>query len=627
MRTALSQSAVEQGWWAFGFLVLRWSDWLWWWATLATKIFVLLLLIGTIASIFVYFKLRLPTIQIDWVKDRFESSKKAVSKTKSAAKAAVKRASDDRDDDELITGSKTKASTATAKKTAAKESMKSLLKDKLSKSVQNKEDEASMKQLHINFPSDKPTFDINILEKGSNSGPTIEESWLIEKAEAIKDKLAEFNIDITIEWFNVWPTVVQFKLAPQSWIKISKIESYTQDISLALKTKSIRVLAPIPGTDKVWIEVPNPSPQMVRLSETLGSIDFTKWMSKNLTNLAIGKWIDWNHIVKPLEKMPHLLVAWATWSGKSVWVNDFITSLMYQNTPSELKFIMVDPKQVELWMYEWIPYLLAPIITQADKAVKVLRWAVEYMEQRYKLLKDNKVRNLDEYNAKVKEDEKMYRLVIIIDELADLMMSWNKKDTETYIARIAQKARAVWIHLILATQRPSVNVITGIIKANIPTRIAYAVVSQIDSRTILDCKGAEDLVGRWDLLYSSAEYKYPVRVQSPFIDTPETEALVHAIKQKYMQGISENDIYHPEIMRILENKWEFAGASWKLSGDDEDLIEQAIEIIMTKRKASATMLQRTLWVWFPRAARLLDVLEERWVVWPQEWAKAREIFV
>jgi len=293
---------------------------------------------------------------------------------------------------------------------------------------------------------------------------------------------------------------------------------------------------------------------MVRLREVIDGLEFNKAINDNFTNLSIGKGINGNHIIKPLEKMPHLLVAGATGSGKSVGVNDFIVSLIYQNTPSELKFIMVDPKQVELGMYEGIPYLLAPIITKPDKAVKVLKWAVNFMEERYNLLKEKKVRNLDEYNKKVGDKEKMYRLVIIIDELADLMMSGNKKDTENYITRIAQKARAVGIHLILATQRPSVNVITGIIKANIPTRIAFGVVSQIDSRTIIDSKGAEDLVGKGDLLYTDPTSKYPIRVQAPFISTGETEDVVRAINDKYMSNLTESDIYHPEIMRILESK-------------------------------------------------------------------------
>lgn len=574
------------------------------------------LFIGVAIAIWLYFKIKLPSIKIQNVADRYESAKKAIKKSKSTSSSKASASATSNDTDEK-------------KKKATKQTVKSLLKDKLTQTVQQKEDLKTLKDLHVAFPSDKPSFSINkVLTPWEDSGPNITEKWLIDKAEAIRKKLLEFNIDVSVKGFNVWPTVVQFKLSPESGIKISKIESYQKDIALALKTKALRIMAPIPGTDNVGIEIPNPKPQMVRLSETLGSVEFTKSIKDNLTNLAIGKWIDGKHVVKPLDSMPHLLVAGATGSGKSVGVNDFISSLIYQNTPSELKFIMVDPKQVELSIYEGLPYLLSPIITQAGKAVKVLKWAVEFMDQRYRKLKESKARNLHEYNEKVDDKEQMYRLVIIIDELADLMMSWNKKDTENYITRIAQKARAVWIHLILATQRPSVNVITGIIKANIPTRIAFAVVSQIDSRTILDMKGAEDLVWKWDLLYSSPEYKFPIRVQAPFISTWETEDLVTAIKKKYMDGVDENDIYHPEIIRILENKWEYAtSASSNLSEDDEDMIAKALELIVEKQKASATMLQRSLGIWFPRAARLLDALEKRGFVWPQEWSKPREILI
>ena len=258
-------------------------------------------------------------------------------------------------------------------------------------------------------------------------------------------------------------------------------------------------------------------------------------MNKNLTNLVLGIGIDGKNMTKPLEDMPHLLVAGATGSGKSVGVNTFILSLIYQNSPSELKFLMVDPKQVELGMYDGIPYLLAPVETNPDKALKILKWAVNEMERRYTLLKEYKVKKLDEYNKKMPADA-MPRIVIVIDELADLMMNRNtKKDTEACITRIAQKARAVGIHLIVATQRPSVDVVTGLIKANIPTRIAFSVVSQIDSRTILDVKGAEELLGRGDMLFMSVDSNTPVRLQGPFVDTPEIEEIVQAIKDKYMK--------------------------------------------------------------------------------------------
>ncbi|MBS8122049.1 DNA translocase FtsK [Candidatus Vampirococcus lugosii] len=485
-----------------------------------------------------------------------------------------------------------------------------------------------VKQQKLSFPEDKPSFDINILDdEQDQSQYELDDNYLSEKANSIINKLDEFMIPVSFEGYNIGPTVIQIKIKPEAGIKISRIENLKKDLALGLKTKSLRILAPIPGTEFIGIEIPNPKPQIVALSQILGSKELGNNMSNHLTNLSLGKGIDGNIVIKPLEKMPHLLVAGATGSGKSVGVNDFILSLLFQNSPSELKFIMVDPKQVELGMYEGIPYLLSPIITEPEKAVKILKRAVEFMNSRYQKLKKTKVRNIDQYNQKVPKEEKMYRLVIIIDELADLMMSSNKKDTENYIARIAQMARAVGIHLIVATQRPSVNVITGVIKANIPTRIAFGVVSVVDSRTILDSKGAEDLVGKGDMLYMDTTTKFPMRIQAPFVDTDETENVVSSIKEKYMQGLKEEDIYHPEIINILESKPEYAGGGNGSDGGDDELIEQAIQIITETRKASATMLQRKLGIGFARAARLMDILEERGIVGPVDGAKPREIYV
>jgi len=290
--------------------------------------------------------------------------------------------------------------------------------------------------------------------------------------------------------------VVQIKLQPQSGVKYSEIERLKNDLMGALKSKTLRILAPIVGTEYVGIEISNPKPSMVRLSEVLGSSDFVEMMNNNLTNLSLGKGIDGKLVIKSLDQMPHLLIAGATGQGKSVGVNDFILSLMFQNTPNELRFIMVDPKQVEMELYSGLPYLLCPIITDPEKALRALKRATVEMDTRYGMLKQLRVKNLEEYNAKVETlpldqqvvYQKMHRIVIVVDELADLMMSGKKKDVELCITRIAQKARAVGMHLIVATQRPSVNVITGLIKANMPTRISFGVVSQIDSRTILDMK-------------------------------------------------------------------------------------------------------------------------------------------
>ncbi|USN57153.1 MAG: DNA translocase FtsK [Candidatus Peribacteria bacterium] len=327
---------------------------------------------------------------------------------------------------------------------------------------------------------------------------------------------------------------MQIRVRPEAGIKVSAIENLQSDIALSLKAKGLRIVAPIPGTDCIGIQIPNPQPQMVRLSTMLGSDKFLGAMNDNWTNLALGKNVSGEVVVKSLEAMPHLLVAGATGSGKSVGVNDFILSLMYQNTPSEMKFLMVDPKQVEMELYSGLPYLLAPIITDPDKALRMLKRTVDEMETRYTLLKKNKVKHIDEFNAKQPHNS-LYRIVVIIDELADLMMSGNKKEVELCITRIAQKARAVGIHLIVATQRPSVNVITGLIKANMPTRISYGVVSQIDSRTILGIKGAEELVGKGDMLYMDASTKYPERIQCPFVGTEEINHVVKYLQMKYMK--------------------------------------------------------------------------------------------
>jgi DNA segregation ATPase FtsK/SpoIIIE-like protein len=503
--------------------------------------------------------------------------------------------------------------------------LKTAMKSTFTKALDDKLHEKTM--AHISFPKDKPTFPLNLLDK-SSSVIDVDHAALAHKAQMIQAKLSEFWVPVSIDGFDIGPSIIQIRVKPEAWIKISTIENLKQDITLATKSKALRIVAPIPGTDCVGIQIPRPNPVMVHLADVLGSGDFTQSLQKNLTNLTLWKAIDGTNIIKSLEEMPHLLIAWATGSWKSVWVNDFILSLMYQNSPSELKFLMVDPKQVELEMYAWLPYLLAPIVTQADKALKLLQRAVQEMEIRYTKLSKSRVKKLSEYNEKYPQ-EQLYRIVFVIDELADLMMSGNKKEVEACITRIAQKARAVGIHLIVATQRPSVNVITGLIKANIPTRIAFWVVSQIDSRTILGIKGAEDLLGRGDLLYMDTTTKHPLRVQAPFVDTDEIEKVITSLKNTYMRGLTEEDIYHPEIIRILESKAEVAsglmsgGSGW----DDDEIVDQAIEVIMETRKASATLLQRKLNLGFARAARVMDELEKRGIVWPQDGAKPRDILI
>jgi DNA segregation ATPase FtsK/SpoIIIE-like protein len=507
--------------------------------------------------------------------------------------------------------------------------LKSAIKDKLMNKLWHQV--AAVSQVTYTapvYPKSKPVFSIWLLEK-PNPELRTDDVKIAMQAEMIRAKLAEFDIPVTIDGWNVGPSIVQIKIRPDTWVKISAVENHKPDIMAALKTRSLRIIAPIPGTDVVGLEIPNPQPVVVRLSEVMWSNEFADRMKKSLLQLSIGKTVDGWLLVRSLEEMPHLLVAWATGQWKSVWINDFILSLMYQNSPDEIKFIMVDPKQVEMELYSGLPYQLCPIITDPEVALKALKWCAVEMDERYTILKNHRVRNLKEYAEKTGEN--LPRIVVVIDELADLMMTGKKKDVEIVIARIAQKARAVGMHLILATQRPSVNVITGLIKANIPTRISFGVVSQIDSRTILDMKGAEDLMGRWDLLYMDPSTKFPVRVQAPLVDTPEIERIAQAIKDKYLNGVEEDQIYHPWLMKILESKawmwigwfgWDFADES-----DDDQLCNAALELISDSRRASTTFLQKKLSIGFARASRIMDMLEERWVVGPQEWSKPREVLI
>ena len=591
---------------------------------------VIVLLLGAIVYLLYVLNVRLPKlpkINIEQSEKPIKKEKKTDSKEDERPTITISRP--DISTDDILE----KVSQATGKVVQATSSWGSLLKEMFKTKVTQKIEEKKPKPV-ISFSGDKPTFGYSALESNLGNQQTVDENFLVEKAKALQTKLSEFWVPIAIEGFDIWPSIVQIKIKPEEGIKISAIEGLSNDIKLSLKSKSLRIIAPIPGTDMIGIQIPNPKASMVRLGDIISTEEFSMQMKKNSTNLSLGKGIDGSVQVKALESMPHLLVAGATGSGKSVGINDFIVSLMFQNTPAELKFLMVDPKQVELEMYSGLPYLLAPIVYDSGKAIKLLQWTVEEMEKRYSTLKDQRVRNLDEYNQKMEAEgqEKMYRIVFIIDEMADMMLSSsaNRKEVENCINRLAAKARAVGIHLILATQRPSVNVITGLIKANIPTRIAFGVVSEVDSRTILGRKGAEDLVGKGDMLYMDPSTKFPIRIQAPFVSTEEIERVVSQLRNKYMQNLTEEDIYHPEIIAALESKVETARgvlSGGGEGGNDEDLVNQAIQVIAETRKASATLLQRKLNVGFARAARIMDVLEERGIIWPQEGAKPRDIFI
>lgn len=431
--------------------------------------------------------------------------------------------------------------------------------------------------------------------------------------EKIAKTLGNFGIEVEMGEVNVGPTVTQFTLKPAEGVKLSQITTLQNDLSLALAAHPIRLEAPIPGKSLVGIEVPNHATATVTLREILDSKQFRK-RKDNLT-LPFGKDVAGEPYFYSLQKMPHLLIAGATGSGKSVCINIALISLIAQNSPEDLKFILVDPKRVELSVYNKIPYLLTPVITEVDKTVNALRWCVAEMDRRYQILSESGHRNIEAYNTDNAGDKMAY-IVLVIDELADLM-SVAANEVEAAIVRLAQMSRAVGIHLILATQRPSVNVITGLIKANMPARAAFAVTSQIDSRTILDVSGAEKLLGRGDMLFTTAELSKPRRLQGAYLSDPEIERVCEFVSK---QGQAE---FNQEV--VNKQKHGVMPQAFQDSGAEDDLLEEAKKVILQSGKASASLLQRRLRVGYARAARLLDILEEQGFIGPADGAKPREI--
>lgn len=465
------------------------------------------------------------------------------------------------------------------------------------------------------------------LLESKHSELTVKDEDLKEQAVRIQQKLSEFDIAVTMKDAHPGPTVTQFTLQPAEGVKLSKIGSLKDDLALALAATSLRIEAPIPGKSLVGIEMPNIVRSTVYLRELLESNAFRQ--SDSPLTIPLGRGVSGDAMVATIEDMPHLLIAGATGAGKSVCMNTFLISLLFQNAPHELKFILIDPKRVELMPYNGIPHLLTPVITESEKALQALRWAIAEMGRRLHKFSESGVRNLAEYNEKQENEELILpRIVIVIDELADLMMRQHRKDTETMIARIAQMARAVGMHLIIATQRPSVDVITGLIKANIPTRIAFRVVSAIDSRTILDSIGAEDLLGKGDMLYMTASTPNPVRIQGIYISTKEVERVINAVK------VAGGGMLTEEITLGDGNEQNNAvtggTSSIDLDADDnggDDLFFDAVRIVQASQKASASLLQRQLKVGYARAARLLDIMEEKGLVGPADGAKARKIYM
>ncbi len=433
----------------------------------------------------------------------------------------------------------------------------------------------------------------------------------------IKKTLEKFGIDVEMDETKVGPTVTQYTFRPAEGVKLSRITTLNNDLSLSLAAHPIRIEAPIPGKSLVGIEVPNKAKAIVGLREILEDENFKG--RKNNLFVALGKDVAGTAWLYDLTKMPHLLVAGATNSGKSVCLNAIIVSLLYQNNPDDLRFIMVDPKRVELPTYNGIPHLLTPVITDVNKTINALKWCLNEMDRRYDILNKAGKRNIKSYNDESKE--KMPYIVFIIDELADFMMTAGK-DMEAAIIRLAQMSRAIGIHLILATQRPSVDVITGLIKANVPTRIAFSVASLVDSKTILDSSGAEKLLGQGDMLFMSAEFSKPKRIQGAFLSDEEINDVVNFIKDKsgpaeYLEGITDRQKVGGNAGVGLDGN----------RGDEDDLFEEAKEIIIKADKASTSMLQRRLSIGYGRAAKILDMLEEAGIIGPSNGAKPREVLI
>ncbi len=467
----------------------------------------------------------------------------------------------------------------------------------------------------------------NILEKTKSKA--IAED-IKKNTMAIKNTLINFGIPTEIADVNVGPTVTQYAARPAEGIKLSRITALQNDLAMSLAAHPIRIEAPIPGRSLVGIEVPNKVKRVVSLREILESPTFNE--SKDRLLIALGEDVAGNYVYSDLAEMPHLLIAGSTGSGKSIGINCLIASLLYRNSPKDMRVILVDPKRVELSVYNDIPHLLTPVIMDPPKVANALKWAVSEMERRYILIQETMSRNIVSYNSKITEGEIepevdqetgeiiepefLPYVVIIIDELADLMSSPFAKEIESLIVRLAQMSRAVGIHLVLSTQRPSVNVITGIIKANFPTRMAFQVVSQIDSRTILDMSGAEKLLGKGDMLYLARESNQPRRIQGAYVSEKEIRKMVeYLINQEAVQ-------YDPTVTKAVSSS---NGISGENEEDEDEFYEEAVKIVTREKRASTSLLQRHLRIGYARAARLMDFLEREGIVGPAEGSKPRQV--
>lgn len=439
-------------------------------------------------------------------------------------------------------------------------------------------------------------------------------------AKIIHDTFSNFKIEVGMDRVNIGPRVTQYQIKPPADVKLTKITALENNLALDLAAHSIRIEAPIPGLRAVGIEVPNVKPAIVRVSSILTSPEWAE--VKGHLSFAIGKDIAGKAVIGNLAKMPHLLIAGQTGSGKSVMINTLLSSLLYGNSPADLKLILVDPKQVEMGQYVDIPHLIAPVIYEPERCISALKWAIEEMNRRLRTMAAAGKRNIDEYNQE-KENEGMPYIVIVIDELADLMMM-AARDVEGLIVRLAQKSRAAGIHLVLATQRPSVDVITGLIKANIPARIAFTVASQIDSRTIIDQMGAEKLLGEGDMLLLTSDMAKPKRIQAAFIENTETVKINDFLRAQRPPTYDDEVVSQPVS---IGGRAQAGGEVIGSSEADDNLWKDAVKVVIDNKKASTSLLQRRLRIGYGRAARLIETMEEQGIVGISEGSRPREVLI
>ena len=463
-------------------------------------------------------------------------------------------------------------------------------------------------------PGEYPYPELDLLDDNPQPAQSVSSSELQHTIDELVSTLKTFGIEVDgkVEKYP-GPVITRYEFKPAAGIKVNQIVNLSDDLALALRAKRIRIIAPVPGKAAVGVEIPNRQPQFVYLKDILQSDEYSKSSLK--LPLALGRMTSGKPYVADLTAMPHLLVAGATGSGKSVCLNVLITSLIYRHTPSSLRFLFIDPKMLELSVYKGLPHLERPVVTTPRKAERLLNDAVSEMEQRYKKLASENVRNIEGYNAKVSAEERLPYIVVMVDELADLMMSTASTRIETLITRLAQMARAVGIHLVLATQRPSVDVITGLIKANFPARIAFQVATRIDSRTILDGNGAEKLLGNGDMLYLPSGQPEAMRIHGAFISSEETSRIMETMKEQQI-----------EVSKI-DNFTEEASARRQADLGTDPLLKEAAELVIRHKQGSVSLLQRRLGIGYQRAARLIDQLEEKKIVGVYDGSKAREVLV